>query len=125
MPLDAAPNAPSTQSNAEKHKDFSSDVPSSGVFFMRHQMQNFFEIMVVFVFGLFLTKENLLPAFLPKLVGELFLILSREIWREICGIFRTHIKITGQNKKSGAFFREKICASKKDSCQLRSANVPP
>ena len=53
-------------------------------------------------------------------------IFCREIWRESCGIFLTHR--TKAQKFWGIFrsiFRKKICSSKKLSCKIHSADVPP
>ena len=64
------------------------------------------------------TTEFVLPALLQKLVGEIFWIFGREIWREvwreICGFFLTH-KIKAQlfRGKFRSIFREKFRASKK------------
>ena len=57
---------------------------------------------------------NILLALLQKLVGEFFLILGREIWREFAGFFLTHeIKAQNFRGKIRSIFREKIRASKK------------
>ena len=55
-----------------------------------------------------------LLALLQKLIGEFFLSLGREIWREFCGIFLTHeIKAQTFRENFGAFFVRKFVPQKK------------
>ena len=59
--------------------------------------------------------QALFPAPLQKLVGELFLIFCREIWRGFCGIFSDPQNNTFINfgEIFGAFFVRKFVPQKK------------